>query len=328
MPRLIRRLEFFVVTFWAAVSINFLLPRLMPGDPIQQMMARMKGQITGSRRHSLEVMLGLNTSDPLWKQYIDYWGQVFRFDFGSSITYFPDNVTTVISIAIPWTLGLVGVTTIIAFLLGTLLGATAAWRRGGALDSVLPPVFIVVGALPFFWVGLLFLYLFGVILGWAPIGFGYDITMGELTFSWATISQIIAHAILPATVIVLTSIGGWILTMRNTMIGVLNEDYVKMARAKGLPSGRIMLQYASRNAILPNLTGFAMSLGFVISGALLVELVFTYPGVGYLLVQAVTGQDYPLMQALFLLITAATLVAVLVADGVTYVLDPRTRGKA
>jgi peptide/nickel transport system permease protein len=327
MVRLLRRLEFFVVTFWAAVSINFLLPRLMPGDPVQQMMNRMKGQISPAARHSLEVMLGLNTKDPLVKQYFEYWGQVFRFDFGSSITYFPDTVTNVISIAIPWTLGLVGVTTVISFVLGTFLGAVAAWRRGGVLDSVLPPVFVVVGALPFFWVGLLFLFIFAVVLGWAPVGFGYDVTLG-LSLSWATVGQIVSHAVLPATAIIVTSIGGWILTMRNTMIGVLTEDYVKMARAKGLSSGRIMLQYASRNAILPNLTGFAMSMGFVISGALLVELVFTYPGVGFLLVQAVTGQDYPLMQALFLLITTATLLSVLIADAVTYVLDPRTRVRA
>jgi peptide/nickel transport system permease protein len=327
MPRLVRRLEFLLVTFWAAVSINFLLPRMMPGDPVQALMNRMKGQIDPRARHSLEIMLGVNVDKPLWQQYIDYWGQVLRFDFGASITYFPDAVDHVIATAIPWTLGLVGTTLIIAFTLGTVLGALAAWRRGDVLDSVLPPVFIVVGGLPFFWVGLLFIYVFSIWLGIFPIGFGYDVTQ-ELTFSWEVVSQILLHAILPATVIVLTSIGGWMLTMRNTMIGVLNEDYIKMARAKGLSTWRIMVQYAGRNAILPNLTGFAMSLGFVISGALLTELVFTYPGVGYQFVQAVTGQDYPLMQALFLLVTTATLLAVVISDGIIYLLDPRTRGRS
>jgi peptide/nickel transport system permease protein len=326
MPRLIRRLEFFVVTFWAAVSINFLLPRLMPGDPVAAMMARMKGQIDPRARESLEIMLGVNTTAPLWKQYIDYWGQVFRFDFGSSITYYPDKVTDVIGLAMPWTLGLVGSTLIIAFVLGTFLGALSAWRRGGLFDSVLPPVFIVIGGLPFFWVGLLFIYVFAIVLGIFPVGFGYNVDEG-LAFDWPTIVSIVQHAFLPAFTIVLTSIGGWILTMRNTMIGVLNEDYIKMARAKGLSNARIMLQYASRNAVLPNLTGFAMSLGFVISGALLVEIVFAYPGVGFQFVQAVEGQDYPLMQGLFLLVTTATLLSVLVADAITYLLDPRTRGK-
>lgn len=326
MPRLIRRLEFFVVTFWAAVSINFLLPRMMPGDPVAALMARMKGQIDPRARESLEIMLGVDTDKSLWQQYIEYWGQVFRFDFGSSITYFPESVSSVIGLAMPWTIGLVGATLIIAFTLGTLLGALSAWRRGGLLDSILPPVFIVIGGLPFFWVGLLFIYVFSVVLGIFPVGFGYDVTQ-EFTFSWDTVVTIVEHAFLPAVTIVLTSIGGWILTMRNTMIGVLNEDYIKMARAKGLSNGRIMLQYAGRNAVLPNLTGFAMSLGFVISGALLVEIVFAYPGVGFQFVQAVEGQDYPLMQGLFLLVTTATLLSVLVADGITYLLDPRTRGK-
>jgi peptide/nickel transport system permease protein len=326
MPRLIRRLEFFIVTFWAAVSINFLLPRLMPGDPVAALMARMKGQIDPRARESLEIMLGVDTDKSMWQQYIEYWGQVFRFDFGSSITYFPESVSSVIGLAMPWTIGLVGATLIIAFTLGTFLGALAAWRRGGLLDSVLPPVFVVIGGLPFFWVGLLFIYVFSVVLGIFPVGFGYDVNQG-LAYDWATVVTIVEHAFLPALTIVLTSIGGWILTMRNTMIGVLNEDYIKMARAKGLSNGRIMLQYAGRNAVLPNLTGFAMSLGFVISGALLVEIVFAYPGVGFQFVQAVEGQDYPLMQGLFLLVTTATLLSVLVADGITYLLDPRTRGK-
>jgi peptide/nickel transport system permease protein len=326
MPRLVRRLEFFIVTFWAAVSINFLLPRLMPGDPVAALMARMKGQIDPRARESLEIMLGVNTDKSMWQQYIEYWGQVFRFDFGSSITYFPESVTSVIGLAMPWTIGLVGATLVVAFTLGTLLGAVSAWRRGGLLDSVLPPVFIVIGGLPFFWVGLLFIYVFSVVLGIFPVGFGYDVTQ-EFAFDWPTVVTIVEHAFLPAVTIVLTSIGGWILTMRNTMIGVLNEDYIKMARAKGLSNGRIMLQYAGRNAVLPNLTGFAMSLGFVISGALLVEIVFAYPGVGFQFVQAVEGQDYPLMQGLFLLVTTATLLSVLVADGITYLLDPRTRGK-
>jgi peptide/nickel transport system permease protein len=327
MSQLIRRLEFFIVTFWAAVSLNFLLPRFMPGDPVGTMMAKQSGsQIDPRSRHAMEKMLGLDTETSTWQQYIEYWGHVFNLDFGLSITYFPTPVSQVIGDAMPWTLGLVTITLLLAFSLGTLLGALAAWRRGGRLDSILPPLFIVIGGLPFFWVGLLFIYLFSIELGWFDVGFGYNI-QEEFVLNWNTVGQILSHAVLPAVAIILTSIGGWILTMRNTMIGVLNEDYLKMARAKGLSNSRIMMQYAGRNAILPNLTGFAMSLGFVVSGALLVELVFTYPGIGFQFVKAVQGQDYPLMQALFLLVTTATLVAVLLADAITYFLDPRTRGK-
>jgi peptide/nickel transport system permease protein len=226
--------------------------------------------------------------------------------------------------ALPWTLGLIGITTVISFVLGTFAGMVSAWWRGGLVDSFLPPVFIVISAFPYFWLGLICIYIFSVALHWLPTGFAFNIG-ASVSFSWSFVGQVLSHAILPAFTIIITSIGGWILTMRNNMITVLAEDYVRMARAKGLSPLRIMTLYAGRNAILPNLTGFALSLGFVLSGALLTEIVFTYPGLGYLLYQAVTGEDYPLMQAIFLLITVAVLVAVLMSDAANAWLDPRTR---
>jgi len=200
----------------------------------------------------------------------------------------------------------------------------AAWRRGGLFDAILPPAFIVISAFPYFWLGLIFLLIFSLTLNWFPLGFGYELT-SSINLSWSFAGEVIWHAFLPALTIVVTSIGGWILTMRNTMITTLAEDYVKMARAKGLSPVRIMLMYAGRNAILPNLTGFAMSLGFVISGAIAVEIVFNYPGLGFMLLSAVNNEDFALMQALFLLITVAVLVAVLISDVLTAILDPRTR---
>jgi len=214
--------------------------------------------------------------------------------------------------------------TVIAFALGTLIGMLSAWRRGGVLDAILPPVFIVISAFPYFWLGLIVLLVLSLTLGWFPLGFAYDLT-GSIELSWSFAGQVIWHGFLPALTIVITSIGGWILTMRNTMITTLAEDYVKMARAKGLSPVRIMFMYAGRNAILPNLTGFAMSLGFVISGAILVEIVFNYPGLGFTLLQAVHSEDFALMQTLFLMITMAVLIAVLAADFLTAWLDPRTR---
>jgi peptide/nickel transport system permease protein len=327
MAFLIRRLEFFIITLWAALTINFFLPRFMPGNPAEAMMARFKGRVNPQVLHALEVAFGVNTHESLFQQYIQYLADIFQGRFGTSLTFFPDSVGHVIMEALPWTLGLIGITTIISFILGTFIGMIAAWRRGGLADGILPPVFIVTSAFPYFWIGLICIYFFAVALPWFPIGFGY--ASGEsITFSWSFVGQILWHAILPAFTILVTSIGGWILTMRNNMITTLAEDYVKMARAKGLSPLRTMIFYAGRNAILPNLTGFAMSLGFVVSGALLVEYVFTYPGVGYLLLQAVENEDYPLMQALFLLITVAVLAAVLIADFVTAWLDPRTRERA
>ena len=245
--------------------------------------------------------------------------------FGESLTTQPGNsVAHMVLDAIPWTLGLVGITTVLAFILGTWIGIVAAWRHGGRVDSIMPPVFVIMTVVPYFWLGLVLILIFGVTLHWLPYFFTYDFTLTP-GFNWAFIGNVLQHAILPGFTLLITTIGTWVLTMRNNMITTLSEDYVRMARAKGLPGRRIMLSYAARNAILPNVTGFAMSLGFVVGGAILIEYVFNYQGVGYLLLDAVNNDDYPLMQALFLLITVAVLVAILLSDIATAILDPRTR---
>jgi peptide/nickel transport system permease protein len=326
MPYLVRRLGFFVVTLWAALTINFFLPRFMPGNPAEAMMAKFHGRINPQALHALELAFGVNTHSSLIAQYFGYLGDVAHGQFGISLTFFPNPVSQVLLEALPWTLGLIGITTIISFFLGTFIGMLSAWWRGGVVDSLLPPVFIVLSALPYFWVGLIFIYLFSVTNQWFPSSFGVDAGT-NLTLSWPVIDQIIHHGVLPAVTITLTAIGGWILTMRNNMITILNEDYVRMARAKGLSPFRIMLLYAGRNAVLPNITGFALSLGFVLSGALLTEIVFSYPGLGYMLFEAVTSEDYPLMQAIFLLITVSVLIAVLLSDVANALLDPRTRSQ-
>ncbi len=324
MSYALRRLGFFVVTLWVALTINFALPRLMPGNPAIAMMARFRGRVNGNVLKALEIAFGVNTKQGLISQYFSYLGNTLTGHFGISLTFYPDSVSQVVFSALPWTLGIVGVTTVLAFLLGTLVGMTSGWRRGSMLDSVLPPVFVITSAFPYFWIALLAILLFPITLHVLPIGFGYSNT-DTIGWTWHFVGDVIYHAVLPACTILVTSIGGWILTMRNNMITTLSEDYVRMARAKGLSPMRIMFDYAGRNAILPNLTGFAMSLGFVVSGAILVEYVFSYPGVGFLLLQAVQNEDYPLMQTLFLLITVAVLVAILVMDFVTMLLDPRTR---
>jgi len=321
---LVRRLEFFFITLWATLTMNFILPRIMPGNPAQAMLVRYHGRVSPQTVHAIEVAFGLNPGGSIFQQYLEYLRNTVTGNFGTSVTFFPVPVGDVVKQSLPWTLGLVGMATVIAFIIGTVIGMLAAWRRGGVFDAILPPVFIVISAFPYFWLALLFLLAFALTLGWFPLGFAYDLT-DTINFSWSFIGQVIWHGFLPALTIVITSIGGWILTMRNTMITTLAEDYVKMARAKGLSPLRIMFMYAGRNAILPNLTGFAMSLGFVISGAILVEIVFNYPGLGFTLLQAVHSEDYALMQTLFLMITLAVLIAVLAADVVTAILDPRTR---
>jgi peptide/nickel transport system permease protein len=323
---LIRRLEFFFITLWAALTLNFVIPRVMPGSPAEAMLVRFHGRASPQTVKTIETALGYHTNESILQQYGEYLWNTVHLNLGTSLTYFPSSVGKAIMLGLPWTLGLVGLSTIIAFVLGTLIGTLSAWRRGGVLDGVLPPVFIMVSAFPYFWIALICILVFAFTLNWFPLGFGYDIDL-QINLSWDFISNALWHGFLPALTIVITSIGGWILTMRNTMITTLAEDYVKMARAKGLSPVRIMFMYAGRNAILPNLTGFAMSLGFVISGAILVEIVFNYPGLGYMLLQAVDNEDFALMQGLFLLITVAVLVAVLAADFLTAWLDPRTRAE-
>jgi len=321
----LRRLGFFVFTLWAALTINFLLPRLMPGNPALAMLSKFHGELTPQTLKALDILFGINTHKSLPAQYVSYLHQVATGNFGISLDFYPKSVSSVIGSAIWWTVGLVGVSTVLAFTLGTGLGIVAAWRRGGRLDSILPPAFVITSALPYFWVGMVFVLVFGISLHWLPYVGGYYVSTDTPSLSPTFLGDVLAHAVLPGLALVVTTIGTWILTMRNTMITTLAEDYVRMARAKGLPGRRIMVDYAARNAILPNLTGFAMSLGFVVSGAILIEYVFNYPGLGFMLLQAVQGEDYPLMQALFLLITLAVLLAILLADIATALLDPRTR---
>jgi len=327
MKFLVRRVLFLLVTLWAAVTVNFMIPRLMPGNPAEAMMARFKGHVNPSAIHALEVAFGVNTHQGIFSSYLGYISNLLHGNLGISLTDFPEPVTQVVMKALPWTLGLVGVTTILGFIIGTAIGALAAWRRGGALDSVLPPVFIVISAFPYFFIGLLSIWFFSITLGWFPLAMGYDTSVTP-TWSGSFIVDVLSHAVLPAFTILITSIGGWILTMRNNTITVVAEDYVKMARAKGIKPSRILWQYAGRNAFLPNLTGFAMSLGFVISGAILVEYVFNYPGLGFMLLQAVENEDYPLMQALFLMITVGVLIAIFASDVLTAIMDPRTRSSS
>jgi peptide/nickel transport system permease protein len=297
----------------------------MPGDPASAMMARFHGRVNPAAIHALEIAFGVNTHQSLWSQYVDYLHNTVTGNFGTSLTYFPLSVGSQIAQAVPWTLGLIGVATVLAFVGGTLIGTVSGWRRGGAIDSIVPPVFVVTSALPYFWVGMMLILVFSVWTNGALPNDGAYSLGAVPEFSWPFITDVFQHALLPAATILITSVGAWILTMRNNMVTVLAEDYVRMGRAKGLSNRRIMYQYAARNALLPNLAGFAMSLGFVVAGAILVEYVFNYPGLGYMLLNAVNNLDYPLMQALFLMITVAVLVAVLICDFLTAWLDPRAR---
>jgi peptide/nickel transport system permease protein len=320
---ILRRLGFYLIAFWVSITLNFLLPRFMPGDPVSRMFARTQDRMQPEQIEALRKLLGVD-SRPIWEQYADYLHNMVTGQMGVSISRFPTPVTEVIASQVGWTLLLGGTALVIAAVVGNLLGILAAWRRGGAIDSALPPLLIFIGSFPYFWLAMGALYLFGVTLGWFPIRHAFSDTI-EPSFSWEFMSDVGMHLVLPALTIVLVSVGGWMLGMRNTMIATNAEDYITMAEAKGLRPGRIMFRYAARNAMLPSVTSFGMSLGFVVGGALLTEVVFAYPGVGYQLLNAVQGLDYPLMQGLFLTITAAVLLANFLVDILYVRLDPRVR---
>lgn len=323
MQFVLRRLGFYLVAFWVSVTLNFLLPRMMPGDPISRMMSQSQGRMTPEQVGQMQSLFGLDDR-PIWQQYLGYWQSIFTGDMGVSISRFPTPVSEVIASQVGWTILLGATALVIAALIGNLLGILAAWSRGGILDSVVPPTLVFIGSFPYFWLAMGALYLFGVVLGWFPLRHAFSAgTVPALTPAF--ISDVAMHLVLPATTIVLVSLGGWMLAMRNTMITTTAEDYIVMAEAKGLKPTRIMLAYAARNATLPAVTNFGMAIGFVVGGALLTEVVFAYPGLGYQLLAAVTSLDYPLMQGIFLTITAAVLVANFIVDIVYVRLDPRVR---
>jgi peptide/nickel transport system permease protein len=327
MLRILRkRLPLYVVTAWAAVTLNFVLPRLMPGNPAELLVSRLnrQGQIPVTSLAAIEAEFGVNNHASLWHQYFSYLNQVAHFHLGISLTYFPEPVSQVIGRALPWTLFLVTTGLVLSWVLGLLLGIGLGWRRGSRSDNIFVPTGTFLSAIPFFLIGLLLVWVFGIVLGWFPIAgaYGSAVKVGP---NAAFAGSLLDHAAMPVFTIVLTSFAGHMLYMRNMMVTTLNDDYVLMAEAKGLPVRRIKYAYAARNAVIPSVASFAIALGFVVGGSVIVETVFSYPGIGFALYQAVNGEDYPLMQGIFLVIALVVLVANLCADLVYAWIDPRSR---
>jgi peptide/nickel transport system permease protein len=320
---ILRRIGFYAVAAWVSITLNFLLPRLMPGDPASVIFGRAQGRMTPEALEAMKRAYGLS-DDPIYIQYLNYIKSVFTLDFGTSFVYFPAPVTEVIGTGLRWTLLLGLASVILSFLIGSIIGVFGAWKRGGLLDSVMPPLLLFIGSFPYFWLATIALFFLSFKWDIFPIRHAYEAGL-EPGWDFEFVRSVLFHLVLPAATVLLVSIGGWVLGMRNAMISTLAEDYVTMAEAKGLSERRVMFRYAARNALLPNVTAFGMALGFVLSGALLTEVVFSYPGLGYQLLNSVRGLDYPLMQGLFLMITFAVLGANLLVDLLYVRLDPRVR---
>ncbi|MEU1590602.1 ABC transporter permease [Micromonospora sp. NPDC005710] len=328
MSYFLRKLGFYAVALWAALTLNFAIPRLLPGNPVDILLAKLQqrgGTVSPETRKAYTLLLGGDDTGSLWSQYVNYLKNLAHGDLGVSVSYYPAKVSDVILTSLPWTVVLVGVATVLAALLGVLLGAIVGWRPGTWLDSLIPATTLL-AAIPYFWLALILTYLLARVLGWLPLQGGYDVALNP---GWNTpfILSAVQYAILPALTIVLASIGGWLLGMRNMMVSTLSEDYVLTAEAKGLSPRKIRRSYAARNAVLPSVAGFAISLGFVVSGSVITEQVFSYPGIGGRLLGAVTNNDYALMQGVFLFITLAVLGANLIVDLLYGLIDPRTRAR-
>jgi peptide/nickel transport system permease protein len=323
MQFILRRLAFYLVAAWVAITANFFIPRAMPGSAVDAILAKFPNLLPPARK-ALEATLGTGDQGSLWSQYVSYLNHVFHLDFGTSLSNYPASVNSIIANGVYWTLGLVGLATVLAFAIGTGLGVLAGWRAGGALDRSLPAMMFL-QATPYFFLALLLIQVLGITFHVMPVAGAYDGINYTPGWDWPYIANVLDHAFLPALTIVATSIAGWMLQMRNVMVTTVGEDYVVAAQAKGLPDRRVIFTYAARNALLPQLQGFGLALGFVVSGALVMEIVFSYPGIGYLLLNAAASKDTPLMQAIFLLITIAVLAANLLVDLVIVFVDPRVR---
>jgi peptide/nickel transport system permease protein len=323
MQYLLRRLGFYLIALWVAITLNFLLPRLLPGNPLQSFIITHQAMVQ-QNPHIIDPLRPI--FDPQHQnivlQYFQYLANLSHLDFGVSFSQFPTSVNTIIGSALPWSLFLAGTSALLAFLIGTIMGVVAAWWRGKPFDLVATPFTMFTQSFPAFFLAMLILYFLGGQLGWFPLYHSYDDTV-QPGWTWGFISSVGDHAFMPLLALMLASIGGWLLGMRAVMINTLSEDYVTMAEAKGLSTPRIMFMYAARNALLPQVTSLAISLGYALTSLVLIENIFSYPGLGYQLVNSVLARDYPLMQALFFIIAVAMLLANFLADIAYSFLDPR-----
>jgi peptide/nickel transport system permease protein len=322
----LRRLVFYVFAIWVALTLNFLLPRLMPGDPIGGVLQHLSpAQISANPGivQTYEALLG-GSKGTIWHDYVVYLHRLQHLNFGISTSNYPAPVSEVIGRTLPYSIVLVGISFLAAFVLGTAIGMVAAWKRGRGVDNFVVPLFMSLGAFPAFFTALLGVYFAGLKLGWFPIQHAYGDGLAP-GFNWTFISSAVRHAELPALVIILAYTGGWVLNMRTVMINTISEDYVAVAHAKGLRDRRVMTRYAGRNAILPPLNGFAAQFATAVGGVVVIEFVFSYPGAGLTLQNAVLGADYPLAQGLLLVLSLCVIAANFIMDLLNFVLDPRVR---
>ena len=321
----LRRVGMWLLTILIGTTLIFVIPRLAPGDPVAAMIGRMQAQ-SGFVENSAQIIeawrarFGLD--QPIYVQYGTYLYNSLRFDLGYSLASFPSRVDEMVFNALPWTVGLLSVAAIFSFIIGNTVGALMAWDRTPGILKTLLPTTLTFTSIPFFMLGILLIYVFAFGLRWLPPSgaYGRGLTQG---FNLAFMSSVAYHAILPIMAIVVTSMGLWAIGMRGMMITTAGEDYMILAQAKGLQPSRIFWLYGVRNSILPQVTALALTLGTIVGGSLLVEYIFAYPGVGYLLYQGIVTSDYTLIQGIVFMLIFVTATAVLILDLIYPLIDPR-----
>ncbi|MBW8351374.1 ABC transporter permease [Bacillus sp. IITD106] len=316
----LKRIGFALITLFVAITVNFLLPRLMGGNPADTLASEMA---LGSPEvaEALKKQFGLESSN-IFFQYKQYLIQLFQGNMGISYVNYPAPVIEVVLKALPWTLGTVLIATILSYAIGWMIGIKGAWKSGSWFDNTSLFTSFFLNSVPYFWIGIIMIMIFSFHLGWLPLGKAIPSDYDTLTFM-GKVAAIIKHAILPVVTMVIASLAGHILVLRNNLMSVLSEDYMLLAKAKGLSTRRRKYIYGARNALLPSFTGLMITLGHVIGGALTMEIVFSYPGVGLLTFNAILNHDFPLIQGSFLFIAISVIIANLIADIMYPFIDPR-----
>jgi len=316
-----RKLLIYGLTFVVAVSVDWAIPRFMPGNPVQNLVSRIALEPQSSHALTSYYMKAFNLNDPWWKEYLAFWGALFHGDLGRSIMQYPTPVSVLIMRALPYTLGLLLPAILLSWYAGNKVGAMAARRK--VLDNSALPASYVLTATPYMWLAIVLAWLFGTTWHVFPIAGGYDFSL-KASWSLPFVESLAYHWFLPFVSLFLVAFGGWAIGMRNMIIYELESDYANYLSSLGAPQ-RLIRKYAFRNALLPQITGLALALGAVVAGALVTEIVFSYPGLGSLILNAIQNEDYFLIQGIFLMLIVGILIANFVVDVVYLIVDPRTR---
>jgi len=324
---LAKRFIFLLITYIVATTIVFILPRAIPGNPLAQILSNLSriAQANPEAIRAVEkaLMKEFNVDKPIFVQYSNFIVKALSGDLGTSITYYPRKVIDLIVPVIPWTLLLLLPATLVAWILGNTLGAIAAYRRNSWIDKGVLTSSLIVSQIPYYWLGMIFIFLFGVRLGWLPVQGAYS--QGTIpSLSWNFFIDAFKHYLMPFASIVISAMGGWAIGMRVMVVYELGSDYALFSEYLGMKDKRIF-KYAFRNSLLPQITGLALSLGGVLGGALITEIVFNYPGTGFLLFKSLTTLDYPMIQGIFVILIASIYLANFIVDFLYALIDPRIR---